>query len=766
MPFTSQSSSKKSRGSKTKRLDHPAFDDSDSTDSEISLNDEEPLQEADADASPTPSIKAETKQVRFAQGFEDNGIKSQDVNGYRRLPSRAESLRPPSTRTIAHSPAMLGPSRLARSSSANTTSLLTKPTAPMMPTRNQVPQQSSASRQAVSSIRQPVNDARIVSVMREIDDALVDLRSIAPSSSRGSLPPLPPKTSATPGRSEMTPVSTNQSRFDSPPSMQDAKPFSSLPELSLPSRLAQSSMTSDSNTPSTSQLESSPTSATTIQLPSVASPRISPAWETQLTEIRLTTLTIDESVVLRNQKENSSSSMADTPVRTAETVTSLPPPVLAGESQSSSIELQAGLERSFSKKNRTSSRNVQISAPVAELPQREILSPPRAAPLPPVLENNRSTTMNPLDFTDIGLLAQSLENTERNGAWANTLPPMSEPSRQASFNSKPRLGLLTQVTSRLLGEYARTAKRPQSSTKSTLPPLIYDSSTPIRDHIGVVSERVKAEFKLKLKNELELPTEDGASTSELVENVEDLNDDVSECVKTLLKLVLKAQSKGSRLQETTQQAMEGAMHSKINAFLVENVFRPFSLELSIEASQALRGHYEQIAPNIPRFIASRWRALAASSTSRPAQNMGPLLASIASSLSAILVEGVDPSLNTDGALAWEFSSALTPLIRQAYLLSHFIHLEMLSADYDVFLGTDIGGWAVPEQEEEYIKSRHFAHRRSHGRKVTTDMRVSAHCKLGLRRSQYIGEGNTRRRVWDVILKPKVLVEVLTSGNAK
>ena len=124
-----------------------------------------------------------------------------------------------------------------------------------------------------------------------------------------------------------------------------------------------------------------------------------------------------------------------------------------------------------------------------------------------------------------------------------------------------------------------------------------------------------------------------------------------------------------------------------------------------------------------------------------------------------LMEDIDSSLNVDGALAWEFNGALTRLIQQAYLLSHFIHLEMLSADYDVFLGTDIGGWVVPDQEEEFIKSRNLHYRRSSGRKVATDKRISGHWSLGLRRKQYIGEASTRRRIWDVILKPKILVEV-------
>ena len=90
-----------------------------------------------------------------------------------------------------------------------------------------------------------------------------------------------------------------------------------------------------------------------------------------------------------------------------------------------------------------------------------------------------------------------------------------------------------------------------------------------------------------------------------------------------------------------------------------------------------------------------------------------------------------------------------PLIRHAYLLAHFNHLEMLTSDYDIFAGTDIGGWIIPSQEEEKLHSRHSIAK-------SQDGRVTGYWTLGLRKKRYVGEGPLQRRVWDVLLKSQVL----------
>lgn len=152
---------------------------------------------------------------------------------------------------------------------------------------------------------------------------------------------------------------------------------------------------------------------------------------------------------------------------------------------------------------------------------------------------------------------------------------------------------------------------------------------------------------------------------------------------------------------------------------------------------------------VPQFIAARWRVLASSSTSRPIQQLTTALAILAAEVSSLMLG----ELASDAKLSQELDNLLAPVIRHAYLLAHFNHLEMVSCDYDIFYGTEVGGWLAPAQEEEQI---------SHSKKSRNEGRVNGYWSLGLRRRRFIGEGPAQRRVWDVTLKAKVYTGTMLS----
>lgn len=139
--------------------------------------------------------------------------------------------------------------------------------------------------------------------------------------------------------------------------------------------------------------------------------------------------------------------------------------------------------------------------------------------------------------------------------------------------------------------------------------------------------------------------------------------------------------------------------------------------------------------------------MACASTSRPLQELGPTLANLAREASEYLL--YEFQADEGGRLLDEFTKLLTPAMKEAYLVAHFIHLEMVKHDYEVFLGTSIGGWLNSLQEEN-----------AWGLKMDKvgDVRVSGHWSLGLRKRRYDGEGAERRRVWDILVRAKVTFE--------
>ncbi|KAG8813796.1 hypothetical protein FRC17_001415 [Serendipita sp. 399] len=209
------------------------------------------------------------------------------------------------------------------------------------------------------------------------------------------------------------------------------------------------------------------------------------------------------------------------------------------------------------------------------------------------------------------------------------------------------------------------------------------------------------------------------------------------------------EAKPSNLASESVEAIEASVRTQLNLFLVSRVIRPFSVDLSSSDNEALRTRYDDIASKVPQFIASRWRVLASSSTSRPIQLMTPVLSQLTSdATSAILGD-----LNLNLQLASMMMEPLAPVVRQAYLLGHFIHLEMITADFDVFYGSEIGEPIVISQEENHRKTKHF--KRSSLSKQ--EGRVCGYWSLGLRGKQFVSDGLTQRQTWDVILKPKVLL---------
>lgn len=91
---------------------------------------------------------------------------------------------------------------------------------------------------------------------------------------------------------------------------------------------------------------------------------------------------------------------------------------------------------------------------------------------------------------------------------------------------------------------------------------------------------------------------------------------------------------------------------------------------------------------------------------------------------------------------------LLPIIRHAYLFGHFIQLEIRTSDYDVFHGTELGGWVSTAQEETN------GSRAGKGR----ESRIRGYYSLGLRKQRFVGKGASQRRVWDVVVKAKVVTD--------
>jgi hypothetical protein len=102
------------------------------------------------------------------------------------------------------------------------------------------------------------------------------------------------------------------------------------------------------------------------------------------------------------------------------------------------------------------------------------------------------------------------------------------------------------------------------------------------------------------------------------------------------------------------------------------------------------------------------------------------------------------------------TNQVLPVVRHAYLLAHFIDLDITSYDYDIFYGTEKGGWFDVSKEEASRSNSSNSKEKKEVRLV--DARVTGYCTLGIRKKRYVGEGPFQRKLWDVLVKPKVSVE--------
>lgn len=399
------------------------------------------------------------------------------------------------------------------------------------------------------------------------------------------------------------------------------------------------------------------------------------------------------------------------------------------------------------RKQPTITRDIKISAPATLNDPNSFLdlegAPPRTPPLPPPSVISRG---------DSPPLTEPPVVEEVRGTNTQTGPDISRPTPVDVPKKKPRLITVAKVAGRLLKSQASSAPSttPSSSTStaSPPPPLLYSASTPIQQHIHAISTRVKEEFKMKLNKELELPLKDEDTEEEFIQQLGDVNEDIGQCAKAIAKLLSrspndKRESKAFKSKKSMDA--QGEVRTMLNSFLVARVFQPFSIQLSIEDDEAVRARYNEIAPSVPQFIASRWRVIASASTSRPVQELGSVLRNLATELSFETLG----ERSSDADLAMETTEILLPLIRHAYLLAHFNHLKMITSDYEIFAGTDLGGWVVPSLEEEKWIGRYSVSK-------SQDGRVTGYWSLGLKKKRYVGEGAFQRRVWDVLLKSQVL----------
>jgi hypothetical protein len=416
---------------------------------------------------------------------------------------------------------------------------------------------------------------------------------------------------------------------------------------------------------------------------------------------------------------------------------------------------------------------MQISAPAPNdnnnLPVTT--TTPRTPPVPP---KDRIIGSSPTETLDLIILNStqrrpdsSLVSSPAGGSRFSNNSGSSSGTTSGSSNKSnaepPRKALkfqaVAKAAAKLLGSH-RSSTTEQSPP--TLPPLLYSFAVPIEQHVLAISARVKEEFKLKLN--YELPSKDSVDEGEIIEELSDINNQIGHCAKSAAKLTAKAKglAKKSLKSDGMSQIIERDMRTTLNQFMVTRIFQPFSIELDPEADKILRERYQEIAPRgtftfigeisiltfiaVPQFIAARWRVLASSSTSLPIQQLTTALHVLATEAASLLLG----EFASDEKLSQELDTLLLPVIRHAYLLSHFIHLEMLAFDYDIFCGTQLGGWLTPDQEEErQVRSRVSR---------SEDSRVNGYWSLGLRKRRFVGQGTTQRRIWDVVLKATVNTE--------
>lgn len=146
----------------------------------------------------------------------------------------------------------------------------------------------------------------------------------------------------------------------------------------------------------------------------------------------------------------------------------------------------------------------------------------------------------------------------------------------------------------------------------------------------------------------------------------------------------------------------------------------------------------------PQLLSARWRVLACTSTA-PSQDATP---TILDSLLRIGVGVVLGNSNPDSKLVHELSTLLRPVFSVALELSTCIHVDMIAHDYGVFSGTPLGGLVDLRTEENHDPS------------IATPLgaRVGGFWSLGLRRAKWEGDGDERKRVTEVLVKPRVYIE--------
>ena len=260
-----------------------------------------------------------------------------------------------------------------------------------------------------------------------------------------------------------------------------------------------------------------------------------------------------------------------------------------------------------------STRDIKISAPTpldnpTNFDESE-MGPPRMAPLPPssgaLSYGAFKNTLEPLTGSTVPSEEPPKGESTHVVSQTNSHRASNEPVRRT-------LKFLTvaKVAGKLLRHYSQTQQTANRLPHHPLlPPLLYSASTPIEDHILAISTRIKDEFKMKLRNEIELPLVDAATEEELIQQVQDVNGDVEKCAKQIVRLLyrLSAGIRGSRSAKSTKDLdMQAEVHTELNDFLVTRVFRPFSIQLKEEDDEAVRERYERIAPSGESFHPRRW----------------------------------------------------------------------------------------------------------------------------------------------------------------
>jgi hypothetical protein len=145
----------------------------------------------------------------------------------------------------------------------------------------------------------------------------------------------------------------------------------------------------------------------------------------------------------------------------------------------------------------------------------------------------------------------------------------------------------------------------------------------------------------------------------------------------------------------------------------------------------------------PQLLSARWRVLACTSTAYSPDAAPTIL----DSLLRIGVGAVLGNSNPNPKLVHELSTLLRPVFSIALELSTRIHVDMIEHDYGVFSGTPLGGIVDLRMEENHDSA--FA--------TPLGARVGGFWSLGLRRAKWEGDGDERKRVTEVLVKPRVYI---------